>query len=389
MTPDFKVTGQEGDLTDNFRDRLISLTVTDNAAEVSDALDISLSNADRRLIIPDKGAILTVSLGYTGQLRVMGSYMIDAVILSGPPDMVRVQGKAAPFTGAAGQKPIQSRKTRSWSGMTIGEIFKTIAKDNGLQAAIDDEMAQVPIPHIDQLAESDMNLLTRLSREYGAVFKPMMGRLVFSKRGTSKSVNGKSLKGITLDREDVISYQATIGRRTRKATVSTRYHDNNLGQTVTLTRSSNVESVVSGSSVTPASTTSIDGAGYEDDTTDAGADYQHPHPYPDAATAAAAADSMLDQSERGEHNIEVTLAGHPEFMAEGTLTLTGDFPSAIEKDWIITAVQHTLAKDRGYETKVISEKKRSKEKATDATADAINLSSTSNVEGIVSGGSTN
>ena len=50
-----------------------------------------------------------------------------------------------------------------------GKAVRTIATRNHLTPIIPQDLATTPTAHIDQTAESDANLLTRLAQEYGAI----------------------------------------------------------------------------------------------------------------------------------------------------------------------------------------------------------------------------
>ena len=126
------------------------------------------TTAAERSICPAKGAALKVELGYkeTGTAR-MGSYTVDEVELSGPPDTLTIRAKAADMRGS-----LKQHKTRSWDDVTIAELVDSIAADHGLEAKVGDSIRAITASrHIDQTEESDMHLLKRLSEEYDAESK--------------------------------------------------------------------------------------------------------------------------------------------------------------------------------------------------------------------------
>ena len=85
MTPDFKITVDEMDITELINQRLLSLTVTDEVGFVSDGLDLELDNRDAALELPPRGAVLSVTLGYKETaLLPMGKFMVDEVEFSYP-----------------------------------------------------------------------------------------------------------------------------------------------------------------------------------------------------------------------------------------------------------------------------------------------------------------
>lgn len=343
MTPAFKITGASGgDLTGTYASRLISLTITDQATEQSDSCSIELANRDGRIKLPEKGEILSVALGYRGKLREMGKFVIDTISVQGPPDTITLNGKAAPFTAAAGFKPFQTRKTRSWDGVTLGNLVRTIAGEAGMTAAVSTEYDGWLLQHLDQTNESDMNLLTRLARDWKAIMKPTFGKLVFVKRGEAKSVTGKAVGGLTITRADCSKYSASLGQRTKFAKVRTKFHDAETGKSKRVTASEN-----------DAMVEDVDPDTVDEDGEDAV--YEHPLDYADEQAASQGAKSILDQTQRGAESVSVTVIGRPDIIAEGNVTLAGFLCSRMNGAWCIKSVVHNFTKGGGFTTTVSGE----------------------------------
>lgn len=85
-----------------------------------------------------------------------------------------MRGRVAPCeSSTSGRVDIQSQKSRSWkAGTTIGDMVRRIAGEHRLQQKVSASLAAIALPHIDQSAESDMNLLHRLAKRYDVVAKP-------------------------------------------------------------------------------------------------------------------------------------------------------------------------------------------------------------------------
>ncbi|WP_227657270.1 hypothetical protein [Citrobacter koseri] len=76
---------------------------------------------------------------------------------------------------------------------------------------------------MNQVAESDANLLSRLARTYNAVSKPSGGYWLFLQQGTTATVSGKQTGGITVTPDEVSNWSYSEGQRgssTGKATGS-------------------------------------------------------------------------------------------------------------------------------------------------------------------------
>jgi len=100
MTPDFQIIANSVDQTALFKDRLIRLTLSDQAGQKSDTVQITLDNRDNRIALPEVGAVLEIYLGFleTG-LVYMGRYVVDD--LSGDlfPATLTISAKAADTAG--------------------------------------------------------------------------------------------------------------------------------------------------------------------------------------------------------------------------------------------------------------------------------------------------
>jgi phage protein D len=86
--------------------RLVSLAISEKRGDEADQLDIVLDDADGLLAIPPEGARLLVMLGWKQGRDVApglvhkGSFKVDEVNHSGPPDQIRIRARAADFTSA-------------------------------------------------------------------------------------------------------------------------------------------------------------------------------------------------------------------------------------------------------------------------------------------------
>ena len=71
------------------------------------------------------------------------------------------------------------------------DVLRQVASDNGLTAQIDATLAAIQIDKIiAQTGESDMHLVTRLARRFGAIAKVAQGQLVFAPRGSGTTAAG-------------------------------------------------------------------------------------------------------------------------------------------------------------------------------------------------------
>lgn len=307
MRPDFLLIANAKDITAVFRDRLLSLRVTDEAGTQSDTLEIILDDRDSRLQWPEKGASLDVSLGYQGQvLSRMGSYIVDEVSHSGPPDTMTIRAKAADM-GASLKAP----KTRQWEQQSLGQMVGQIAGEHKLRPRVSATLAGRVIPHVDQTEESDLHLLTRLAKQYDAVAKPASGFLLFVVKGEAKAASGRQLPAITVAPAQILQHRMTQADRGKYAAVRTFWHNVSTADRVAV----------------------LTGSGEPI--------YTIRQSYPDAAQAADAGMAKLQALQRGTATLSLTLIGNTAVQAEGELVLSG-LRETINGSWLIKRVEHQL-----------------------------------------------
>jgi phage protein D len=312
--PTFRVTADGNDISGLLGSRLSSIEVVDRAGIESDSCTITLADPGPfKLALPRTGAVLEVSLGYFPTATSLGKFIVDEITVSGPPDQMIITGRASPHEETTdGQTDLQTQKTRSFpDGTTLGDLVETLAGEHGLEPAIADDLAAIVPPHIDQLNESDMSLLTRIAANYGAIAKPAGGRLAVVRRGEGRSASGQELPTITLTPGQVSSWSATIARREVAKTVVAVYRD-------------------------------FDGA--EDVEVEVGEGEpirRMRHTFPDEDSARDAAEAELARSEREGGRVTVTLPGRVDLMAEGKLVLAG-FREGVAGEWTIEGVTHRL-----------------------------------------------
>lgn len=307
MKPAFRVIADGRDLTAAIADRLLSLRVTDEAGLAADQFEMSLDDRDGAIAIPPTGAALSVSLGYVNQpLFDMGRYSADEIEISGPPATLSIRGKAADMIAT-----LKSWKKRDWHKTTLGALLEKIASEHGLAPAIAAEYRTVKIDHLDQTYESDLNLITRLAEQYGAVAKPAGGRLVFVRRGAAADAAGQRLPTQTIAHAELIDWRAAVHERQFYARVGAHWQDK---------RGAKVQYVYAGE----------------------GEPVMYLRtPYKSQSDALSAAEAKLRQLRRGSTSLSLSLCGRPALCAEMPIRITG-LRDGTAGDWIVTRAEHTL-----------------------------------------------
>lgn len=324
LTPSFRIEANSADITAIIRSRFSSLTITDSAGLASDTLTITLTDHDdeSRIQLPSTGAELAVWLGYEDGLQRMGLFVVDSIEISGPPDRITIQAKAAPQDQTpAGKTAMQSRKFRSWeSGLTLAEVAQTIAEEHNLTPAISAELGSKVLPHYDQVGESDMNLLTRIAQTYGAIAKPADGRLVIAPRGESKTVSAQPLPGVSLTRQEITSWSVSISKRSQFKSVQARWFDKSAG----------AEKIITAGVGEPVMSLR--------------------HPLHSEAQAKDAADSEYRKGQRGSSTLNASLPGRTDIIAETPVSISG-VRFGVDGQWVVERATHSLD-GGGYRTSI-------------------------------------
>ena len=313
MIPAFKVTVGGDDITDTLTPRLISLEVQDLAGNESDSVTVTLDDTDNDIALPGHGAVLKVWLGYAGGLREYGEYTVDEVGVSGPPDILRFTGRAANL-----RDNLKAPRSKSWHDITVAGLVQAIAAEHGMEPKVSERFTSETLAHIDQLNESDLNLLVRLAEQYDAVCKPIGNRLLFVDRARGKTVSGEPIPEVLLNKPDLTSWSTTIPDRAVYSSVVASYTDAAGGNLVEVQ------------------------AGSGEPT------YRIRTTFPDEEQAQKAAAGKLARLSRTERTLRISLPGRPALIAEAPVKIDG-FRSGVSGRWIVEKATHSISK-RGFIT---------------------------------------
>lgn len=312
--PVFRLAVDGTDITPKLNNRLINLTLTDNRGLEADQLDISLSDHDGRLSIPPKGASVSLWLGWSDTgLVYKGTYTVDETEHSGTPDVLTLRARSADL-----REGFTRKRERSWHGVTLADVVRTIAEAYSLQPVIDLVLGAVGLAHQDQANESDANLLTRLAAEHDAIASVKAGRLLLLPVGASKTASGLALPHISLTRSDGDGHRWLTADRNSYTGVRVYYYNPNSAE--------RLEAII----------------GTEDNLKTLR------HVAADKDSALQAARSEWQRLQRGSATLSYTLArGRPDLLPEMTYSLHGIKQQISDMVWICSRVVHTMT-DSGY-----------------------------------------
>lgn len=219
VAPAFMLTMQGKDITQNISPRLLSLSLVDNRGFEADQLDIELDDADGQVMMPVRGAVLSLLLGWQGQPLVnKGTFTVDEVEHRGAPDTLTIRARSADFRGS-----LNSRREESYHDTTLGAVLEKIAARNKLTASVAEGLGSIAIPHIDQSQESDAKFLTRLATRNGAEVSVKAGKLLFLNGGSGVTASGKPIPQVTIERRDGDQHQFAIADRAAYTGVTAKW----------------------------------------------------------------------------------------------------------------------------------------------------------------------
>ena len=313
--PAFRITVDGNDIAQLISPRLMSLQLTDNRGIEADQLSITLSDHDGLLAIPPKGAVVRLWLGWSDTGLVdKGTYTVDETEHSGAPDVLSIRARSADL-----RKGLKTKRERSWSNTTLGDVLGDIAIGNGLTATIAGALVGLPILQLDQANESDANLISRVGEEFDAVVTVKAGCLLCIPAGGGKTASGMELPHITLTRADGDQHRYLQADRDSYDGVRAYFYDVN---------SAKKQEAI---------------AGGGDNLKDLR------HTFSDRQSALRAARAEFNRLQRGSATLSYTLAvGRPDLIPELTYTLEGVKPEIDAIIWYGGNVQHSLSADSGY-----------------------------------------
>lgn len=326
--PEFRITAEGRDITALLRENLVELSLTDNGGATGKADELQITLLSETLKLPPKGARLRVALGFNGQLVDKGWFVVSGRASSGPPRKIQLYATSAPMNAQKQPGDVQSQKSRSWDGVMLGDIVKTVATDNGLIPKVAEQLADIAIEHIDQVRESDAALMTRLARAYNAVSKPAGGYWLFLAQGEATSASGGALGNVMITREALSSWSYSDGQRgattekpaktadgkDKKGKISVAYFDPVDGRTKTQSLEHN------------------------------GPDQVNPFTQPSKTQADSSARAKMTQANRNERRMTLNGPARPQYVsltAERRITTAG-FGEEEDRTWLIESLAFSL-----------------------------------------------
>lgn len=328
--PSYKITANGANITGKIQERLINLSITDEAGIKADAFQLTLADPHSQLDIPKTRAEIEISIGYDKKILPMGKYRLSDVgwikgqlTLSGHAADCAVSlitqkkrtfdyRKGAPAEGPPGANDFADTQHKNF-----GEIVRLIASEHKLTAKIHHSLDKKDVGHVDQSYESDINLLTRLGDEIGAVVKVVDNILIATPKGIAEDTAGKKLNTIIINPKQIIEYTYRTSERERFTRVGAVWVDKEGGEsTPVFAGSGEPTAYVRGN-------------------------------FPSKERALSAATAELKKMSAGKETLEIKLVGNPQIIAEMPIKFAPR--RDINADWIIVSARHDISRN-GYTT---------------------------------------
>ena len=206
----------------------VSCKVSESAGQESDTAEIVCVRT-ATTVLPARGDEFTILGGWLDEGPVnQGRFTVQKITLSGggqDGDMFSVQLRAADYVDR-----LKGHATKHYDDTTYGKIVEDIAKQCGLDASVDSDVAKIKVPYALRFEQSHIDFLTHLSDDVGAVCKPAGGTLIAVRRGGGKSASGKDLSPILITRGICLGYDLEIEPRPEVGDVAAAWHDEKTGK---------------------------------------------------------------------------------------------------------------------------------------------------------------
>lgn len=311
MKPIFKISG----LSSAANDRMLSISLNDNAGTEGDNVTITLDDRDYKLEFPPRGLKIQVYLGYeeTG-LVLMGEFEIDEV-------QHKESQAASMVIKANSQKHTNSEikvpRTEFFDEMTISQIVGEIAGRNGYASDVGD-VGDFYYDHIEYVGKSDIAFLTELAEKHDAYVKLQDGKLIFRARSDTLGL-------VTLERNTMQQWVG-VGYKSVVASLSFTFNARQEYKSVRCCwrdRESNELRYTTIGEGEPV--------------------FDNMREFETKQAAEMHAGKKLKRLNRGEGRIDsLDVPGNPNVRAAMELALVGFRPEVCDKEWVIESCTHTF-----------------------------------------------
>ncbi|ANZ52219.1 putative late control protein GpD [Aeromonas phage Ahp2] len=304
------------DITARINDRFLGLTITDAAGDDSDSFSLKLDNRDDLLKFPGTGTRLRLWIGLEGEIRDKGVFTVDEISEDLWLGDLEISGKALDTKG-----PIKGQKTRTWAATTLGAMGQKIASEAGYGFKCHPSLSSIKVPHTNQKAESDLNLMTRLCKKHKGIMKFGDGMMLITTKDSNETATGKPLPIVDIDDPSETKGRVTLQERGTYGAVVVTWFDAERQANIALTVKGNRE----------------------------GATHTLKGKYLNQDEAIAAATSYLAAQERGRATMTMDLPLTPDITAPGQVRVKNHRKTA-NGVWYVESATHWVGPEQASNT---------------------------------------
>jgi uncharacterized protein len=219
------ITYESKDISTDIADMVTAVTYTDQLQGKSDELELTVEDVDglwRTGWYPSLSDKFQAKIGFENQaLMACGSFEVDSIDLSGPPDILTIRGLA---TGNS--SPLRTKQSVAFEDLSVDGIVRKIAGKYGYEVIGDIKGGK--LKRVSQANESDLAFLKRLGESYGYVFSMRGERLVFY----SLLELEQAPTITTIDRTDLDGYRFQDKAQATYVACELTFHDPQSGKVV-------------------------------------------------------------------------------------------------------------------------------------------------------------
>ncbi|MEI8390466.1 MAG: Cro/Cl family transcriptional regulator [bacterium] len=318
LKPVFKIEYENKDITASIAPSVLSVTYSDFEHGQSDEVEIQLEDKEhlwKSSWYPVKGDTLKLNIGYENEkLLNCGSFEIDEMEFSAPPDTINLKALAANI-----KKALRQNNSVAYENKTLLQIGQEIANKHNLKLV--GNVKDIKIKRITQNNKRDLEFLKNLAEEYGYIFKVSDNKLTFYEIAKLKSQS----PALIINRKDIISYNFKDKTHDQYKSCEVSYHDPKSKKTVT---------------------SNIQGNSARADTLKLNTRCENKEQAILKATAAMNKNSSLEGT--------ITLMGNPHLVAGLNIEIKGFYK--LSGKYHIKSAKHTIDRSSGYKTELEAEK---------------------------------
>ncbi|MGO4540380.1 phage late control D family protein [Paenibacillus sp. 2TAB19] len=197
------------DISSSIATSLLDLSYTDNPSGQIDDLQISLQDRERKWQGPwnpvdgDTIAASIRTIDWNGRNEIeslpLGTFEVDSVSLSGPPDVVQIKALSLP----SGTAVRRESRTKGWEKVRLKTVADEIAKRSKLKLIY--EVEDNPLyERLEQSNQSDLAFIVDLCIKEGIAVKAASGNLVLFDEAAYE--NRAAVATLTREGRSVVSY---------------------------------------------------------------------------------------------------------------------------------------------------------------------------------------